>query len=318
MINTINDEQFIIQKFLENPDRMRMGSGKLSKRYKCERDDIISARQKVREILKKESKQKFPNILILDIETSPLLAYVWQTQVWNARVPHDFVATEWFMLTWAAKWLFDDTIMSDKLTKQEVLNEDDSRITKSIWKLLDEADIVITHNGKKFDIPNLNTRFLFNNMKPTSPYRQIDTKIVASREFGFTHNSLTAIGEVLGLGSKIDTDFELWKACIHGNDKALKDMETYNKQDVKLLEDVYLELLPWIRSHPNIGVFMESGISVCANCGDDNIKENGFYYTNVSKFQAYECNNCGAVSRSRMNSYDKNRRKSLLAPVARQ
>jgi len=259
--------------------------------------------------------EKLPNVLVLDIETSPLLAYVWQHSVWNARISNDHVVSDWYMLTWSAKWLFDDTMISERLTKKEVLSEDDSRITRKIWKLLDEADIVIAHNGKKFDIPNLQTRFLVHKLTPPKPYRQIDTLLIARKEFGFTHNNLNAISKALGLGQKIDTDLQLWKDCIMGKTEALKKMETYNRQDVLLLEEVYLMLLPWIKSHPNIGLYLDSDVSVCASCGSSEMEEHGLYITNASKFQAYKCKTCHAVSRSKINRYDKSLRKNLLLPI---
>jgi len=308
----------VLEKFLEKPERMKMGAGKLSKRYNTDRETIVRAREEARNILSgKVSWSGIPKVLIFDIETAPLLAYVWQHSIWNANISADKIISEWFMLTWSAKWLFNDNIMSARLTSKEVLAEDDSRITKKIWKLLDEADIVLAHNARKFDIPNLQTRFLLHGLNPPKPYRQIDTLLVVRREFGFTHNNLNALAKVLGLGQKVDTNFQLWKDCLKGNKKALKKMEEYNKQDVLLLEEVYLVLLPWIKSHPNVGLYLNSDVSVCSSCGSDQIEKHGMYVTNASKFQAYKCSICHAVSRSRVNCQSKERRQNLLLPIAR-
>lgn len=259
-----------------------------------------------------------PKILVFDIETSPLQAYVFQSQVWNARISDDAVLSQWFMLSWAAKWLFDTEIMADGLTGREALKEDDKRISKSLWKLLNEADIVIAHNGDRFDVPNLNTRFVVNGLNRPAPYQSIDTLKVAKKQFGFTHNSLNALAKVFGFDVKLETDFELWKRCVAGDEEALVYMKDYNKGDVQLLEDVYLKLRPWINSHPNIGLYLLSDGEVCPNCGSSEISwvKGKYYYTQTSRFPVYTCK-CGAYGRSRKSDLSKEVSKKLGVGLAR-
>lgn len=260
---------------------------------------------------------KLPKVLIFDIETSPLKAYIWQHSVWKANVGEDQVLSEWFMLCWSAKWLFDGRIMSDRLTGREAKDENDGRIVRSLWKLLDEADIVIAHNGDRFDVPNMNTRFIVNNLPPTSPYQTIDTVSVARRQFGFTHNNLNALARVFGFKAKLDTNFDLWKRCVDGDENSLRRMEAYNRGDVELLEEVYMKIRPWIHSHPNLGLYTESNEPICTNCGSHNItKTDKFYYTQTGKYELYKCS-CGAYIRVRTSALSKEKRKSLLVGIAR-
>ena len=149
-------------------------------------------------------------------------------------------------------------VYSNVLTPQEILNEDDGRIVKNLWKLLDEADIVIAHNGKKFDIPKINARFILNECPPPSFYKQIDTKEVAAKQFGFSSNKLDALAGYFGFKVKLDTDFSLWERCMRGDDEALQYMEIYNRHDVELLEEVYIRLRPWIKAHPNVALYVEA------------------------------------------------------------
>jgi hypothetical protein len=262
-------------------------------------------------------KVRLPKVLVFDIETSPVQAYVWQHSVWGGNVSENQVISQWFMLTWAAKWLFDDKIMSSGLTSKEALAEDDNRIVKQLWKLLDEADIVIAHNGNRFDVPNMNTRFIVNELPPPSPYQTIDTVLVARRQFGFTHNNLNALAKVFGFDVKLDTDFNLWKSCISGDAKSLKYMEEYNAGDVQLLEDIYMKLRPWIKSHPNLGLYVESDEPVCPNCGSSNIEwTNKFYYTQTGKYATYRCQ-CGCFGRSRKSVLNSEVKYSLTVPMSR-
>lgn len=263
------------------------------------------------------SKVSLPKILILDIETAPLRAWVFQKQIWKANISNEMVISEWFMLSWSAKWLHDDHVMSDVLTGKEAKVEDDKRIVKSLWKLIDEADITIAHNGIHFDTPNINTRFLLNGLPPTRPYKQIDTLYIAKKQFGFTHNSLNALAELFHLGGKIDTSFELWSKCVDGSDEALKEMETYNIQDVKLLEDVYLALRPWIRSHPNVGIYMEEDKHVCSNCGHTELTPYGYNYTQTGKYPVHKCNKCGALSQETRSVISTDKKKYLLKSLGK-
>lgn len=262
-----------------------------------------------------ENEVKLPKILVFDIERAPLQAFVWN--VWNTNVHDENIISDWYALSWSAKWLFNSEIMSESLTGRESLAENDKRIVKSLWKLLDEADIVIAHNAVGFDIPNMNTRFIVHDLTPTSPYQIIDTLKVARKQFGFTHNGLNALAKVFGFEAKLETNFELWKKCVGGDDKALKEMEVYNRHDVELLEEVYIKLRPWIKSHPNVGLYVESIEPICPNCGSSEvILTDKYYYTPTGKYQTYRCI-CGAYGRMRHTAVSKEVRKNLITSVAR-
>jgi hypothetical protein len=265
-----------------------------------------------------ETVVKLPKVLLFDIETSPLQAFIFQKSVWKTNVGADQVISEWFMLTWSAKWLFSTEIMTDRLTGKEAIKEDDGRIVKSLWKLLDEADIIIAHNGDSFDVPNMNTRFIVHGLPPTSPYQTIDTMLVARKQFGFTHNSLNGLAKVFGFDPKMETDFELWKRCVAGEEEALAYMQKYNNGDVTLLEDVYLKLRPWIRSHPNLGLYANSDTAVCPNCFGTNLTwvDDKFYYTQTGKYPVFQCE-CGAFGRSRTSVLSKEARKGLVVGLAK-
>ena len=254
-----------------------------------------------------------PKILLFDIETAPMKSFLWS--IWQKGVQPDQVTNDWFILTWAAKWLFNSKTLSEGLTGKEARKESDTSILKGIWQLLDEADIVIGHNSDKFDIRRLNTRFLINGMGPPLPYRSIDTLKVVQKHFAFSSNRLDQVNRTLGLPRKMETKFELWKKCVEGDEKALKKMRKYNKRDVNILEETYLTLRPWIKSHPNIGLYLDLDEPVCSNCGSTDIMWVGHYCTNVSKFRAGRCE-CGAIVRMRQNEISKKVRKTLAIGCA--
>lgn len=256
-----------------------------------------------------------PNILLLDIETAPLSAYLFG--IWNQNINLEFLMGDWFMLSWVAKFLHEDKIYSDVLTPNEAISEDDKRICHSIWDLIDLADIVVAHNGKKFDIKKLNTRFIINGLLPPTPYQQIDTLEVAKRVFSFTSNKLDQINRQLGIDRKTETKAALWVGCKKGDAESLKEMVKYNENDVLILQKTYLKLRPWMYSHPNVNVYNSQMKPACHKCGSTNIEQEGEYATGVSLFATYRCVDCGSISRSRISQLGKKKRENLLTSISR-
>jgi hypothetical protein len=301
----------IIERFRKFPKNMQMGAGKLAKRYSSSVEIIKQAKEAVRS----ESSRRIPKVLVFDIETAPMRSYIWG--LWNndGRISMENVTEDWFMICWSAKWLFGSEMYSDVLTPTEILSEDDARITASIWKLLDEADVVISHNGDRFDLPKLNTRFLLNGLNPVSYFKSIDTKKVAKGNFSFSSNKLNDIAKALGIGQKLHTEFGLWKRCMAGDEEALRYMKEYNEMDVQLLEDVYLRLRPWMKSHPNMALYSETTKPACACCGSEDVYESGHYYTYTGRYRTFRCKKCGGLSRNRTGDLPKEVRDSLLTSV---
>ena len=114
-------------------------------------------------------------------------------------------------------------------------------------------------------------------LPPTTYYQQIDTKKVAAREFGFSSNKLEALARLCGIEGKSDTDFTLWSRCMDGDAEALLEMEAYNRQDVKVLEEVYLVMRPFIKRHPNYNLYIDSDKPVCPHCGHDHLEFVGYF-----------------------------------------
>ena len=239
-----------------------------------------------------------PKILLFDIETTPMPVWVWDfgkqyVPPTNLVKDNDGNQKVWYVLSWAAKWLYDDNVISDIVSPEEAVSRDDSRVLSSIWKLLDEADIVIAHNGDRFDLRKLNARFILNDMAPPSPYKSIDTLKIARKEFAFSSNKQDFLTITFGLAEKLKTDFQLWLDCMNGNKEALGNMLNYNERDVVGLEQVYLKLRPYIKNHPNLGVLMDD--NVCPTCGSKNIKaSNATYFTSSNEFPVYRCGGCNS------------------------
>lgn len=240
-------------------------------------------------------------VLVFDIETLPGWKRFWQLGEEDWTI--ESIITDWVVLSYSYKWLFEGESFSSVLTPDEAVGRDDFRLVKEIWKLFDDADIIIAHNGDKFDIAKMNVRFLYYDMLPPAPYLTVDTRIAAKKGFNFTSNSLAFLAEYLGLPAKKKTDYELWVRCEKGEPDALEYMRKYNEQDIFTLEDVYIRLRPWIK-HPNMGLYVvtDKKIPLCPHCGHDDLEWGYTHRTPARVYEAFRCNNCGAVGR-RFNSY---------------
>lgn len=250
-----------------------------------------------------------PKILFFDIETAPILAYTWD--IWDQNISLNQIKQDWFVLSWSAKWLGEKKVMyMDQRNAKDVSN--DKTLLEGIWKLLDEADIVVTQNGKAFDQKKLYARFIMNGMQPPSSFQHHDTKKIASKNFAFTSNKLEYLTDKLNTKYKKikNSGFTLWTRCLAGELSAWKEMEKYNKHDTLALEELYLKLRTW---EPNINyaVYLDEIEPVCV-CGSENVKKKGFAYSSVAKYQRYICTDCGKNYKGRSNLLSPEKNKALL------
>lgn len=257
-----------------------------------------------------------PKILLIDIETSLIKGRFWRTG--KQYVGPDQIIDDWFIFGYSAKWLMADETMSDFVTAREAVKRDDKRVMVSAHKLISEADIIIGHNIKRFDMPKLKTRFFLNGLKPPMPYQLLDTLQVAYKEFAFSSAKLNYLGKIILSKEKLHTDYELWLKCEKGDQESLDYMEKYCKIDTELLEEVYIELRPWISSHPNLPVIIDAHDPCCPNCGSFEFTEDtGYYYTPQNRFEAIRCASCGAISHRKKSEITTEQRKVMLVPNAR-
>jgi hypothetical protein len=122
------------------------------------------------------------------------------------------------------------------------------------------------------------------------------------------------LGQILGVGKKADTGgFQLWKGCLENDPKSWEKMRKYNKQDVVLLEKIYLKLRPYFNNHPNVAIdSLQDDSPSCPCCGSKKLVRRGYAYTNSSKFARLCCSVCGKWSKSKLNEIPKSQRESIV------
>jgi len=245
-----------------------------------------------------------PKVLVLDIETAPVLANVWQ--MWQEVRDTQAVLSDWYIMTWAAKWLGQKDTMSMSMFNTKGYkpgSENDKALLAGMHSLMNEADYIIAHNGDRFDIKKINTRFLEHGFTPPTPYKSIDTLKIAKRYFSFTSNKLDYLAQKLLGDKKLKHDgLVLWQNCISGDPVAWKTMLEYNEKDITLLERVYYKLRAWDHLHPNFAVHSNKEVLSCTACGSENVEPTGdTVKTTTGAYLGFVCKDCGHQMRGKTN-----------------
>lgn len=178
---------------------------------------------------------------------------------------------------------------------------DDKKVCEEIFKVLKTADAVVTHNGKRFDWKFLQTRLMYHKLGTLPKTHHIDTCQEMKKNLYAFNNRLGTAGELLAGDKKLENGgWQLWVKVSNRDKKAQNLMEKYCKQDVNLLEKVYIALRPLIKGIPNYNIFVAKyagGKDQCPMCGSTRLVNNGIRYNATTSYQRVTCNDCGGSSR---------------------
>jgi RNase_H superfamily len=234
-----------------------------------------------------------PRIILWDIETTHNLAAVFKlTQ--NDYIQSDNIVQERYIVCAAWKELGKRKIHAvstlDDPKRFQATPHDDYHVVKTLHKVLNAADVIIAHNGDAYDIKFTEARMLVQGLPPLPPITKIDTLSAARSRFLFNANNLNYLGNLLKVGAKKPTKTGLWLKVLQGDQKAILEMVRYNKQDVALLERVFLKLQPYMANHVNRQLFGQTG---CPRCGSQNTQARGIHKALTRTYQRFQCQKCG-------------------------
>ena len=257
-----------------------------------------------------------PRILTFDIETLPLESYTWG--LFDQNVGLNQIKTDWAALSIAAKWMGADEVWYEDTSKKATIRDDKDMIAK-LCALLDEADIVVGQNVKKFDLRKIRARALMHGLQPFREPLVQDTLLMARSIGAFTSNKLEYLTSNLTDAKKSKHQkfpgFDLWLGVMQGNPEAWAEMKAYNIQDVISTEELYLKLRPWVRNHPNMAHYYKDDHVRCPRCGSVNVYPTEVEFRGVSEYQGYCCRDCEGHSRSRYTLNSKAKRRNLLTCI---
>lgn len=228
--------------------------------------------------------QDAPRILFLDIETKPALVYTFGIR--DQHIGHKQIAQDGGTICVGVKWAGER-----KVTVLSEWEHGYSGMIAETHRLISEADAVCTYNGARFDIPKLMGCFLLEGLAPPPPPTQLDIYL-AVRKLGLICNKLDYVAPLLGFGAKVKHEgLQMWIDVMAGDPKAQRRMAKYCAGDVRLLEQVYERVKPYVHNHPHLH---SGGALQCGSCGSQRTQSRGVRRTRASFIQRYQCQACGS------------------------
>ncbi len=181
---------------------------------------------------------------------------------------------------------------------------DDYELCKIIQDTLKDADAIVTHNGKRFDLKFLQTRLIFHGLPTLPKIQHIDTCTESKKNLLMFNNRLNTLAKFMTSEEKMENGgWELWVKVLQGDKRSMKIMSEYCKQDVVVLEKVFKKLMPFINNLPNHNRYSPIEKNLCPNCGSSRVHRNGFRNTKTNTFLRYRCIDCGTSSHAKTDKH---------------
>ncbi len=241
-----------------------------------------------------------PVDLFFDIETSPMLVFAWGLGKQEIDYKRIYKERQVLMIGYA----FDDnpvevlTLDYDKYDLHVRDNDADKGLVEQFSNLVGQADRVIGHNAKRFDVSVLRSRLIKHSLPDFIPFL-VDDTYQQTKGIGFASHKLDYLTGFLGLEQKREHPYEMWLDVVNHKEGALEEMMTYCKGDVEINRDMYHRLSPYIKSSLNMAIW--SGKEVCPHCGSKKLLIRKYRYTGAGRFPIYQCGECGKYSSSGKN-----------------
>lgn len=243
-----------------------------------------------------------PKILIWDAELSTIDLLIKNYGLKNFRryFSTDEIQRDWILLSVAWKWYGKRKTHCIAINPKDP--ENDENVVREFYKVLSEADVIIGHNMKAFDIKKFNSKILQYNLDPLlfRPNQIIDTLTISRRYFSHTSNKLSYVAKLLGVEDKSESPD--WNKVLSGDKKEINYMKKYNRQDVIVTEQVYERLKGWHQTHINLDTIADTRdvngdkVDVCKVCLSPDLIKYGSTSTIYGRKQKYQCKGCGATN----------------------
>lgn len=230
--------------------------------------------------------------LIYDIETLPVRAYVWRTG--KQYVNHGQIKEGDFIkiICIGYRWEHEKTT---KVLIWDNKKQNCDRLIDDFTKLVEQADIVLAHNGDRFDMKHVNTQRLLQGKAPISWPTSEDTLKQLRKQFALPSYSLDYVSKILFGSGKSPMAFQDWIDILeHKSEKALNKMVKYCKRDVDLLFKAYKRVKPYC--DPRVGRHLLTG-GDCPSCGSSKTTGKGKITLRRGTYRRFKCSDCAHVFR---------------------
>lgn len=236
-------------------------------------------------------------VWVVDIETSPCIFYAWGTGKQYLTI--DQLIEDWHIMSFSAKRL---NAPANETEYMETRTKNDRRLLKRLWQIFNEAEVVITQNGKKFDEPKIKARMMLLGFRPYKPFEHHDTYLQNSDKAFTSHSLAYGTSKFCKKHKKTKhrkfPGLSLWKECLgakvvlHPNPEAWQEMKEYNIEDVLSDEEYYINTRGWSKqSAPKI--FDGDIDRKCVYCGELKLIVSSYKVKRSTKYKYMQCKSCG-------------------------
>lgn len=222
--------------------------------------------------------------LYVDIETSRMKAWIWRTG--KQYVGPESIAEEAKIICICYKWQHEKKVRSLDWTDKDMLAK--------FVQVMNESDEIVAHNGKSFDVKWIQWELLKARIPSFPAYKVVDTLTMMRSKFKAPSNRLNYLCKVLFGKEKEETGgLPLWDAVMAGDSKALSKMISYCKNDVLLLEELYLLIESYFPPTTHLAVLEGQERWQCPRCISKEVvlSKTRTSATGVNRRQMF-CNDC--------------------------
>lgn len=225
----------------------------------------------------------------IDIETSPLLAYVWRTG--KTHITIDSLLPDSMVKIICISWRWD----GDKETHHVSWDskQNDKKLLVDFLKAVEDAECLVGHNEKNFDIKIINARIAYHGLDKSLPITMLeDTLQLFRRTMNLPSMKLDYLLHYFGIKRKLKTDMGLWmRTCYYNDRMALEKMIKYCDRDVDSLYELYKKCRVYLPSQQSYAI-VKADSRLCPHCGSTKLESKGYRYTALSKKKLWRCTKC--------------------------
>lgn len=251
----------------------------------------------------KDYKAAYGKLIVLDIETTPHLAYTFGLR--KTTIPMENVLKESSILSFAWKVYGESEVFYEAVPIDQEDKWDDRELVLRLHRLFGKIGGLIGHNVQAFDIPLITRRFFHYGLGPVPRFHVIDTLTMAKDTGRGLSNKLAYLTRGQSEEKSAHGKFpgiSLWMQYLAGNPEAYQEMMHYNIMDIRSNEALFNRLRPYSNVYipGQREAAEESGKPTCL-CGSSDLQSRGFYTTRTGRYQRYRCNTCGKWLSSRLS-----------------
>jgi len=248
-----------------------------------------------------ENRVYKPKILVYDIETKPLAAWIWglgEQSVRHGQLLKQHSYPDVICLAW--EWINGPEDEPGSGVVGWGYQEQNSRpIIEKMDELIEKADVILGKNNKRFDDKYLNYLRLMHGL-PAKPFQSKiseDLEVHMRRLFRLPSHSLDYVSNLLGLGGKNPVNFDTWIDIVEKrSEESYHTMLKYNQKDVSDTVAVwqYMEshFTPSFKAPKHVSS-TSTGELACRTCGSTNVSKHGVRVIGGRSYQRLECKEHG-------------------------